>query len=294
MIDREKEAYSDERPPNLEDVFHEIKSIETQGEGVFYFVAHDGSDLIMCEEYYVVDIDSPIISKEAKKYGKPVGGHPSLLLYSFAEERGGYKIIEYEVYRNAIKNKVEGYSNSDLRTLAYYNMEYHPEYFGSYPVPMLTPCGFTVRHRILANGIFFLETDQGMDLLAVCYPVWECEFSDYLRELALMTEYDSSHGIDNTLGFLFFKEPEYCLVVFELLSFQKEWLQGLVLRPQLMNAIWKYHPEYATTHNMEEQHGLHDGFGMLLNTLGHEVELSSSVDRMISITPNVDCNFFVF
>ena len=109
-----------------------------------------------------------------------------------------------------------------------------------------------------------------------------------------MTEYDSSHGIDNTLGFLFFKEPEYCLVVFELLSFQKEWLQGLVLRPQLMNAIWKYHPEYATTHNMEEQHGLHDGFGMLLNTLGHEVELSSSVDRMISITPNVDCNFFVF
>ena len=48
---------------------------------------------------------------------------------------------------------------------------------------------------------------------------------------------------------------------------------------------------YAAAHNLSEQSGLHDALGVLLNILGTEVELSSSTDRMIAITPNAGCDY---
>jgi len=292
MIDREKDDSRNGEQLDLSDIFHEVKALKHEGPGVYYVGAHDGSDALLCDEYYVVEVSSPIISAEAKKYGREIPGHPSLLLYPFSEERSGYKIIEYEVARNAVKSGSGDCSPDDLHITAYYNMEFHPEYFGKYPAPSLTPCGYTTRYRTLDNGIFLLETDRGDSLLAVCYPVWECEFSTFLKQHSLRTEHDLKHGIDNTLGYSFFEEAYHCLVIFELLAMRDEWIEkGIVLQPQLMNAIWKHHPDYAAVHNIEEQHGLHDGLGMLLNALGETIELTSSPDRMISITPDAGCDY---
>ena len=95
-----------------------------------------------------------------------------------------------------------------------------------------------------------------------------------------------------TLGYLFFEEPYFCLVIFELVYLREEWLKsGMVDLAALMNAIWRDQPGYAAAHNLSEQSGLHDAFGVLLNILGTEVELSSSTDRMIAITPNAGCDY---
>lgn len=38
-----------------------------------------------------------------------------------------------------------------------------------------------------------------------------------------------------------------------------------------MNAIWKFHPEYAMGYNAQEQAGLHDMLGLLLLPLGEKI-----------------------
>lgn len=51
-----------------------------------------------------------------------------------------------------------------------------------------------------------------------------------------------------------------------------------------MNAIWPYHPDYATAHNLREQQGLNDMLGLILNDAGFECELSSSPKNMIVLS----------
>ena len=83
-----------------------------------------------------------------------------------------------------------------------------------------------------------------------------------------------------------------CVVIFELLQYHPEWLaNGQVDLPALMNAILEYWPEYAVTFNAHEQAGLNDGAGLFLRSMGIEVELSSSVERMITLTPGVGTDF---
>ena len=107
-----------------------------------------------------------------------------------------------------------------------------------------------------------------------------------------MTDSDKEQGIDNTLGYLFFQEKEFCLVIFELVQVREEWIEtGMVNRPALMNAIWQFHPDYAASHNISEQHGLNDGLGLLLKSLGHDIELTGSTDNMISIDLDAGVDF---
>ena len=292
MSDIDRENNPVQTPLDLSDVFDEIKVLEEKAPGVYFIGAHDGSDRLMCDEYYVVDHSSCAITEEAKKYGKDIQGHPSLLLFPFAEEKSGYKIIEYEIARYTLSTGQTLDAGADLHSLAFYNMEYHPEYFGAYPAPIVTPLGFNTRYQVIDNGIFFIETDLCRKLLAVCYPVWECELSDYSKQRGLQTDFDMEHGINNTLGYLFFEEEMHCLVVFELLLLRESWIEsGIIKRPALMNAIWKYHPDYAASHNLDEQKGLHDCLGLLLNAFGENIELAGSVENMISITPEAGYDF---
>lgn len=60
-----------------------------------------------------------------------------------------------------------------------------------------------------------------------------------------------------------------------------------------MNAILEYWPEYAVSFNAHEQAGLNDGTGLFLRSLGIEVELSSSVDRMITLTPGAGTDYIM-
>ena len=81
-------------------------------------------------------------------------------------------------------------------------------------------------------------------------------------------------------------------MIFELLQYHSEWLiDGRVDLPALMNAILEYWPEYAVTFNAHEQAGLNDGIGLFLRSMGIEVELSGSVERVISLTPGAGIDF---
>ena len=83
-----------------------------------------------------------------------------------------------------------------------------------------------------------------------------------------------------------------CVVIFELLQYHSDWLtDGRVYLPALMNSILEYWPEYAVMFNAHEQAGLNDGVGLFLRSMGIEVELGGSVERVISLTPGVGTDY---
>ena len=249
-------------------------------------------DRLLTDEFYVVDRSSTIISDAAKKYGGAMSEIPQFLLFPYDKKDGGFPIIAYELARYRVTNGEKLERMGNLHNMAFYGMEQYPHYFGYYPAPTMTPKGYMTPYQTIDNGIFLLETDQGNRLMAVCYPIWESDLSDALTEAGLQTDYDIAHSISETLGYLFFEEPYFCLVIFELVYLREEWVKsGMVDLAALMNAIWRDQPGYAAAHNLSEQSGLHDALGVLLNILGTEVELSSSTDRMIAITPNAGCDY---
>lgn len=292
MIERDNTTWPEGLPKELEDFFYEVKFVEVEAPGVYSIIARMHPDRLLTDEFYVVDRSSTIISDAAKKYGGAMSEIPQFLLFPYDKKDGGFPIIAYELARYRVTNGEKLECMGNLHNMAFYGMEQYPHYFGYYPAPTMTPKGYMTRYQTIDNGIFLLETDQGNRLMAVCYPIWESDLSDALTEAGLQTDYDIAHSISETLGYLFFEEPYFCLVIFELVYLREEWVKsGMVDLAALMNAIWRDQPGYAAAHNLSEQSGLHDALGVLLNILGTEVELSSSTDRMIAITPNAGCDY---
>lgn len=62
----------------------------------------------------------------------------------------------------------------------------------------------------------------------------------------------------------------------------------------LMNAVYQYFPEYAAQHNAAEQAGLNDIGGLFLQALGIDVELTSSPERLISMSDQTGTEFIDF
>lgn len=263
--------------------------------GVYYIAARKQDGKFLADEYYVVEKSSPAISKEAMVYGRMPEEDSRVLLYSFAEERRGYKIIEYEIYRYQVRHGIYADGQTSLRDIAFYNMEYHPEYFGTYPAPLATPRGRTARYKPLMNGVFWIETGTGEEVLAVCYPIWNCDFSETVLKQSEQTEEDVREGIDSTLGYLFFSKWASSLALFELWG-QYEELRagGLINYPALMNYIWTYFPEYAATYNIQNQMGMHDTFGLLMNALGAEMELQNDPSKVIAMSKAAGLDFLNF
>ena len=102
-------------------------------------------------------------------------------------------------------------------------------------------------------------------------------------------------GIDSTLGELFFSKWASCLALFELWG-QYEELRagGLINYPALMNYIWTYFPEYAATYNIQNQMGMHDTFGLLMNALGAEMELQNDPNKVIAMSKAAGLDFLNF
>lgn len=198
-------AFANDMPlMTLRSAFDEVIDLTTLCPGVYYLAARQ-PDESFCTEYYAVMRDTPILSVEAKAYGKPVPNCPEWLLYSLHQPDSGQDVVRYELFRHYVQNNIplpDGYS---LHSAALSGMEHHPEYFGTYPVPPLTPLGRTVRHRSLSNGICWLETDRALQALSVAYPLWE-DLSDTALGLAELLPYDQEQGAENTLGYLFFSE----------------------------------------------------------------------------------------
>ena len=139
------------------------------------------------------------------------------------QEGSGAKIIEYEIFKYRVLHHLPLPEGETLHGCAVYAAELHPEYFGMLPVPALTPWGYTTRHRALANGIYWIETDQCEEVLAVSQPVWQTDLSDSVLRHARQTDYDREHGIVRTLGYQFFTKKVSCVAIFELLQYHPKW-----------------------------------------------------------------------
>ena len=266
----------------LSELYGEIVSLTEECPGVCHISVRENEMDVLLHEYYIVEKTSAAISREAKAYGQPVEGHTNLLAYSLDQPDSGQKIIAYEVYRYRLQRGLPTESSDSLHDVAVYSAEYHPDYFGLYPAPLLTPRGYMLCYKALDNGIFWLETDRCESILAVCYPIWDSELSDAAIRLGEQTEFDRKNGIENTLGYLFFPQQASCIPLFELMLTRKKWESyKIVDRTAVMNAIWRYYPEYAIANNCQEQAGLHSLAELLFGT---EVEPSEPDRYMITLS----------
>ena len=285
---------NDDFPFALEAELGEIIDTEWLCPGTYYAAARwDGEQT--AREYYVVEKGSDAISGEAKRYGKPSECCEGLLIYQFDDERGGCKVIEYEYQRYRVANHIPLGEMQDLHQTAVFAMELNPEYFGAYPAPLLTPRGYMLRYKELLPGVILVETDQCEKIVAIAYPIWSCDLSEYTLAHGEKLAYDIAHGMDQTLGYLFFPELSACLALYEL---KKRIIgadtKGLIDLPAMMNALWQRFPEYAISNNIREQLGLNDGFGLLMQSLGYEIELARNQEDLISIFPDHGQNYLIF
>ncbi len=271
----------------LTDKIGSIEEVEELCLGVHYVTAKREDDLLS-GEYYVVK-EKSAVPQAAKSYGQKISG---LRLFSITDGGEEYKIIQYEVAKYRAQNNLP--PDEPLWATAFFAAQSFPEYFGAFPVPLHTPRGVTLRHWILDNGIYWLETDQCEKVLAVSYPVWSTELSDLTASLGEQTEYDKAHDIEETLGYIFFPAKVSCIPLRELIRTRPEWTGTLIDKPALMNAIWKVAPEYAALMNCQEQSGRNDLFSALLAEAGVQVEPNISMDNMIGIFSDAGENYLLF
>lgn len=157
----------------------------------------------------------------------------------------------------------------------------------------MTPWGYTLRHKAIDNGVYWIETDRCKEVLAV-HSVMLDDLSNAAKSLARQTRYDQKHGLAKTKGYLFFSKRDSCIPVFELMMDNRLYWTEAISKASLMNAIWAYYPEYAAEYNLMEQFGQNDLYGKMLQKLKISTELKSSVDSMIMHTPQVSTDFFGF
>ncbi len=269
-----------------------IRWAEEKCQGVYFLCMEPAGDPPVSVELYAVMEESPI-SQEAWSYGKSFPEQPELRLFECGGWDYHWMAVVYEIMCFRKKRGLPLDDLEDLHTFAAYGMEVCPEYFGTYPVPERTPWGYTTRHKTIHNGVYWIETDQCVSTLAVCYAIHD-DLSDTVLALAEYNDYDREQGIGQTLGYFFFPEDTICLPLFELCRRHQSWDCDMVNRAALMNAIWMKYPEYAAAHNLLEQQGGHDGLGLLLRWLGIDAELRSSPENMITLVPEEGTSFLSF
>ena len=271
------------------DKLGEINEIEQTIPGVYYLSVSGGEEWSR-GEYYAVSDQTPNISQEAKEYGVLMEDDLGLLLYPFEKDDSGWRIIQYEVYRYCTANRLPLQEKDALINSVLYGREIHPDYFGTYPVPALTPWGYTLRYKVLDNGVYWMETSYCRRALAVCPPICQ-ELSDIAMKIAVQTEHNPEFEMESPV---FFEEKSYCIPIWELMKVRKRWQSGMVDKAALMNAIWQNCPEYAAVYNAQVQRGLYDATGLLLNSVGIETELNPDTEDTISISPQAGIEFLRF
>ena len=275
----------------IEEIYGEVVMSEEQCLGVYYIACRRDENEPPVE-LIVVERDCPHISNTAKIYGEPLGGHDELIVYDYNAEYGGCEVILYEVYRYLVLHGLPIPDGNTLLSSAAYSSDHYPEYFGATPAPIITPHGYTTRYITLSDGIFALETDTGARFIALTGIIWSVELHDTTIQRGMKVENTAGAEIPVEVQYLFFTEEDGCLVLFELLLAHDALLTSARLDKQaLMNAIWQYHPDYALTHNLREQRGANDLFGLLLNDVGIECELFGSASNMVTLSPETGTEY---
>lgn len=252
------------------------------------------SETGLAVDAFIVLSNAGEISAAAKRYGKADPDYPDLLVYLEDDTGNTRYIVGYELFRYKILHHLPLPEGETIRGIAAAGAELYPKYFGGYPVPFYTPWGCTTRHKIIANGLYWLETEQCRRGLAVACPKYD-DLSDGARGLADLFHDGSSQADMEMPGYLFFTEANSSVPLYELVSaIPKEQLCCEVNRAALMNAVYQHFPEYAAQHNLAEQAGLNDGLGQFLHTQDIDVELKSDPERLISLTAEAGRQYIDF
>lgn len=291
--DRETQLFAPENLPLDLDELGMVMEANLVIPGVYDAVLEQ-SETGLAIEAYIVLKNVTGLSDIAKKFGKPAPGYPCLLVY-LEDEVGDTKyIIDYELFRHRILHRLPLPETDNIRSIAAIGAELYPGYFGYYPVPFLTPWGCTTRNKIIANGLYWLETERCQRGLAVAYPKYD-DLSDGARGLAEQFDDGSARTNDQMPGYLFFRDEDSCVPLFELVFASNGSDVPSINRAALMNAVYQFHPEYAAQYNMAEQAGANDGIGQFFHMLGFDdVELQSSPERLISLTAQAGTEFIDF
>lgn len=196
-------------------------------------------------EYYIVTEKAPI-SEQVRKLGTPF---QNALLFSLEEECG--RLAQYEVSKYKVRNHLPLRAWEDLYVSAVCGAADNPEYYGMLPVPMLTPWGRTLRNRVLANGIFWLETEYEDDVLAMSHPFWNSELTLAAISYGCFSEPDRWAGIEKAMACLFFTKQTSCVPLYELRKGRWNW-DGLPELDALLELIRVNCPEYLETEAYKE------------------------------------------
>lgn len=259
-----------------------------------YEAALEDPETGVSKEAFIVLKNVSKISSAAKGYGKADPDCSELLVYSEDATGNTRYIINYELFRYKTLNHLPLPEDENIRSIAATGAELYPGYFGAYPVPFLTPWGCTTRNKVITNGVFWLETEQGLRGLAVACPKYD-DLSDGAKGLAEPFDGGSAPANGQMPGYLFFKELDSSVPLFELiLVLHNAQLNCNVNRAALMNAIYQFHPEYVAQYNVAEQAGLNDGFDQFLHMLGIDAEPQNSPERFIALTAQAGTEFIDF
>lgn len=241
----------DKLPFDLTAELGEVVEAELRSPDVYYLALTDGQ---LHPEVYVVTKDAPAISEKARSYGQKFPSYPDLCVYDLHQPGSGRYVIDFEILRYRMKRHLPEIETEDsLQAAALYGAEEHPDYFGNFPIPFFTPRGYTVRHRTIMNGVYWLETDRCEEMLAVCYPTWQADITTPEQDLGEQLAYDRMRGINNTLGYLFFPKQGSPIPLYELSQLHPEVAEsGVVNMTALLNAICEFYPEYSAIHNEGE------------------------------------------
>lgn len=269
-----------------------IQSAEQECPGVWLISAAPEDSVGLCVEYYVVWETTPAISKEAKRYGQRLVGHSEILFFPLYGENGAWKVIEYELQKYRMKNGLPSPENKSLLETAWEGMEVCSAYFGAYPVPTATPLGYTLRHKSICNGVYWLETDRGRQVIAIYRGMCD-DLSD--TALTLASPDDRKIGLPDTWGYFFFAKEASCIPIFEMLPLHPEWVTDRIVdRAALMNAVCRLYPQYAISHNLREQVGENDMLGKVTQNICPEYELHSALENMVVFSEEADTEFWAF
>lgn len=269
-----------------------IQSAEQECPGVWLISVAPEDNVEFCVEYYAVWENTPAISKEAKRYGQRLDSHPGILLFPLYVEGGDWKVIEYELQKYRMKNGLPSSENKSLLETAWEGMEVHPAYFGAYPVPTVTPLGYTLRHKSICNGVYWLETDRGRQVLAIYRGMCD-DLSD--MALTLAAPDNREMGLPDTWGYFFFTKKASCIPTFEMLPLHPEWVTDRIIdKTALMNAVCRHYPQYAISYNLREQAGKNDMLGKVTHDICPEYELHSALENMVAFSEDADTEFWTF
>lgn len=252
------------------------------------------SETGLAVEAFIVLSNAGDISASAKQYGKADPDHPGLLVYLEDETGNTRYIIGYELFRYQILHHLPLPEDESIRSIAAAGAELYPDYFGHYPVPFHTPWGYTTRHKIIANGLYWLETEQCQRGLAIACPKYD-DLSDGARGLAEPFHGSADQADADAPGYLFFREANSSVPLFELLLvIPDEQMQCGIDWAALMNAVYLHFPEYAAQHNLAEQAGLNNGLVQFLHTQGIDLEPRIDSERFLSLSAQAGTTFIDF